>query len=220
MEVWFIRHTQSQANAGEVTVDPALTALTARGREQAEHIPAAFERPPDLVITSPYLRAQQAAAPFVSRFPDIPRETWPVQEFTYLAYERCRGTTVTERLPMAREYWDRNDPHYVDGEWAESFGGLLERVADMWRKLREQHADKWVVIFSHAQYIRAAMWHELFDGPKVNERGMRCYRSYAAGFPIPNGAIIKCRDNGGFWFSQVLRGHIPAHLRTDGEATL
>ena len=94
--IWFIRHAQSQANAGEKTVNPAAIALTPTGREQAAHVAAAFKQAPDLVITSPYLRTQQTAEYLFQRYPDARREIWPVYEFTYLALERCRDTNVVD----------------------------------------------------------------------------------------------------------------------------
>ena len=137
LNIWFIRHAQSQANAGEKTNDPSAIELTSLGREQAGLIASHFERAPDLIVTSPYRRAQQTAQCLTKRFPEVPHETWPVQEFTYLSQERCRDTTVTERVPMAGEYWDRYDPHYVDGEPAESFAAFIGRVDSMWTKMRE-----------------------------------------------------------------------------------
>ena len=215
LNVWFIRHAQSQANAGERTVDPALIELTALGREQAAHIPALFDRAPDLVVSSPYLRALQTANYLTRRFPDVPQETWPVQEFTYLDRGRCRDTTLAERIPMAREYWDRNDPHHVDGEGAESFAELMGRVDTMWKRLGEQHAGKWVVIFAHAQFVRASIWHWLYEGPKVSALGMKRFRSFLTAFPIMNGSVLKARHDGEFWQGAARVDHIPKHLWTN-----
>ena len=131
LNICFIRHAQSQANAGERTADPALIELTAMGREQGIHVAGLFGRAPDLLVTSPYLRARQTAQFVADKHPKVPLETWAVQEFTYLARQRCLNTTLNERIPMAKEYWDRNDPNWVDGEGTESYAGLMGRVDDM-----------------------------------------------------------------------------------------
>jgi hypothetical protein len=47
-------------------------------------------------VTSPHLRTQQTTAPTIERFPDVPVEVWPIEEFTYLQplaeTARCRQT--------------------------------------------------------------------------------------------------------------------------------
>jgi len=46
------------------------------------------------------LRSQQTAAPLIARYPDVPVEQWPIQEFTYLSPEHCHNTTFSERKPL------------------------------------------------------------------------------------------------------------------------
>ena len=215
LNVWFIRHAQSQANAGERTADPALIELTPLGREQAAHVAGLFGRAPDLLVTSPYLRAWQTAKFVAGKYPDMPLETWPVQEFTYLNRQRCLNTTLAERIPMAREYWDRNDPHYVDGEGTESYAGLMGRAADLWKRLLAGYDGKWVAVFSHAQFIRAALWHWQCGGDRESEASMKRFRSFLRAFAIPNGAVLKARYDGEFWHSAVQSGHIPVHIQTN-----
>ena len=214
LNVWFIRHAQSQANAGERTADPSLIELTTLGREQGACVADLFSRAPDLLVTSPYLRARQTTQFVADKHPQVPLETWPVQEFTYLDRQRCLNTTLAERIPMAREFWDRNDPGYVDGQGTESFAGLMDRAAEMWRRLLAEHDGKWVAVFSHAQFIRAAIWHWMSEGDKATESGMKRFRSCLRAFTIPNGAALKVRFDGEFWAGQVQTAHLPEHLRT------
>lgn len=213
LNVWFIRHAQSQSNAGERTADPELIELTSIGREQAAQIPVLFDRAPDLLVSSPYLRAQQTAQYLIDRFPEVPHETWPVQEYTYLNRERCLNTTLAERIPMAHEYWERNDPQYVDGDRVESFAGLMGRVDAMWKRLAAQPDGKWMVIFTHAMFIRAALWHWLYEGDKSTETGMKRFRNFLRTYPIPNASVLKVRLDGEFWHGVARTDHIPIHLR-------
>ena len=215
LNIWFIRHAQSQANAGERTADPALIELTTLGGEQGSHVAGLFGRAPDLLVTSPYLRARQTAQFVVDKHSQVPLEIWPVQEFTYLARQRCLNTTLAERIPMAREYWDRNDPNWVDGEGTESYAGLMGRVADMWGRLLAGHDGKWVVVFSHAIFIRAALWHWLYEGDKATESSMKRFRNFLRAFTIPNGAVLKARYDGEFWAGHARTEHIPACLQTN-----
>ena len=212
LNIWLIRHAQSQANAGERTADPALIELTAMGREQGSHLTDLFGRAPDMLVSSPYLRARQTAQFVADKHPDVPLETWPVQEFTYLDRRRCLNTTLAERIPMAREYWDRNDPLYMDGVGTESYAGLMGRVDDMWKRLLAGYDGKWVVVFSHAIFIRAALWHWLCEGDRVSEIGMKRFRSFLRAYAIPNAALLKVRYDGEFWAGQVKAEHIPEQL--------
>lgn len=60
---------------------------------------ASWTETPDLIVTSPYLRTQQTAAATIERFPNVPVEVWPIQEFTYLQPSRWNGTLSSERIP-------------------------------------------------------------------------------------------------------------------------
>src|SRR3546814_4777403 len=76
---------------------------------------------------SPYTRTRQTAAPTIARFPGVPVEVWPIEEFTYLQPARWNGTRSAERMPHLERYWSAADPDYCDGEGAESFATLLRR---------------------------------------------------------------------------------------------
>ncbi|NIE84349.1 histidine phosphatase family protein [Burkholderia sp. Cy-647] len=106
LRVACIRHGESAANAGSATDDPASIPLTEAGQQQAFAISRRLTSPPNLIICSPFDRAQQTAAPTLRRFPHTPRETWPIQEFTYLTPAKCAGTSAAQRRPWVEAYWD------------------------------------------------------------------------------------------------------------------
>jgi broad specificity phosphatase PhoE len=128
MRVIFIRHGQSTGNVSIPRNDLSSIALTELGWQQARQIAADWREAPTLLITSPYLCTQQTAAPTQERFPDVPVEVWPVEEFTYLQPVRWNGTRSAERMPYLERYWHAADPAYLDGVGAESFSMLLRRV--------------------------------------------------------------------------------------------
>ena len=82
MRVIFIRHGESTGNAGVPCHDLATIELTERGHEQARAVAASWAEAPALIVTSPYTRTRQTAAPTIARFPAVPVETWPIEEFT------------------------------------------------------------------------------------------------------------------------------------------
>ncbi len=68
MKATFVRHRQSTGNAGMPCNDLALLSLTELGWQQARNAAANWIETPDLIVTSPYLRTQQTAAPTIERF--------------------------------------------------------------------------------------------------------------------------------------------------------
>jgi broad specificity phosphatase PhoE len=155
MRVIFIRHGQSTGNAGVPSHDLATIELTDLGWQQAHEVAASWAEAPTLLVTSPYLRTQQTAAPTSERFPDVPVAVWPVEEFTYLQPARWNGTRAAERAPHLARYWKQADPTYCDGVGAESFGTLLRRAEAALSRLAALPAASLVYVFSHGQFIQA-----------------------------------------------------------------
>lgn len=152
-EIWFIRHAESEANAGLTSSDPGAIPLTEKGRQQAIRVSKIIPETPSLIVVSPYIRTQQTAQPTLKRFPEVENQKWNIQEFTFLSPVVCQNTTASQRRLWVGEYWKRNDPLYRHGEGAESFADLLFRVQDAFRRL-EKIENGYVLIFSHGQFIK------------------------------------------------------------------
>ena len=112
MRAIFIRHGESTGNAGVPCRDLATIELTEHGHEQARQVAASWTQAPALIVTSPYTRTRQTAAPTIARFPGVPVEVWPIEEFTYLQPARWNGTRSAERMPHLERYWSEADPDY------------------------------------------------------------------------------------------------------------
>jgi broad specificity phosphatase PhoE len=206
--VWLIRHGESEANAGLPTVDPSITPITEKGERQAQQVAQAFTQSPDLIVTSPYHRTGQTAKPTRARFPTVPHAEWPVQEFTYLAPARYRGSTIEHRLPLSDAYWQRNDPLHLDGEGAESFADLLTRVEIVQTKLI-QLEESFVAIFSHGRFIRALVWAVLTRSTMANAKRMRQFQSLITAFSVPNCSILKLYvQDAEIWFNGIHTDHL------------
>jgi 2,3-bisphosphoglycerate-dependent phosphoglycerate mutase len=190
IEAWFIRHGESVSNANLPTAHPANSEMTAQGWQESEKIAQAFTHQPDLIVISPYIRAQQTAEPTLKRFSAVPMTSWPVHEFTYLDAHHYDGTTGSERWPVAMTYWERNDPYYRDGPQAETFAELVERVWDTIERLRQSDA-QFVAIFSHGLFIRALLWAVLTGTRRPTPEQMKRYSSFCMAVRVPNGAICR-----------------------------
>ena len=211
-EIWLIRHAESTANIGATTSSPATIPLTDKGLAQAECVAAYIEKQPDLVVSSPFLRAQQTAAPLREKFPGVEKQEWDVQEFTYLAPEHCQNTTLTDRKPLVDAYWARSAPNYSDGAGAESFADFLLRVRGMMQRIATQESG-FVVVFTHGQFIQASMWLMWSNMKEVTPKAMAEFRSFLLSLSVPNAGIIKVRYLDELFFSGVITSHLRAELR-------
>ena len=214
--VWLIRHAESTGNAGLTTSRPDTTPLTGRGIEQALRLADSFTQAPTLIVTSPFIRTQQSASPTIERFPEVRREQWPVQEFTYLAPARYQDTTDADRWPFAEKYWSRCDPHYIDGEGAESFANFIRRVQraidELWSCQPE-----FVAVFGHGLFLRAMIWRMLFGARPINASTMSSFRHFLDATAMPNTAITKVNllaDLQETRISNIITAHLPSELIT------
>jgi broad specificity phosphatase PhoE len=187
--VWLIRHTESVSNAGLPSQHPRTIELTARGHAQAQALAAAFEQPPDLIVSSPYDRTKATAAPTCARFPHVPHVEWPVQEFTFLAPARYAGTTLAQRMPAARAYWERADPAALDGPGSESLLDMFGRVVALLARL-EAAPQRFVAVFSHGEFLRALLWYLLACPAEIGPAEMRRFRHFLDAVPMSNGEIV------------------------------
>lgn len=182
----FLRHAESMANAGHATEHPATIPLTADGAKAASRAAEEYDGPePEVIVVSPYLRAQMTAAPFISRFPRARCEGGlPVHEFTYLCPAKCSMTTEGDRRPLVDAYWKMADASAVDGPGAESFNGFIERVAASIDTMRRWDAA--VLVVGHGLFIGAAQL--LFGGVdgRAEAVTMPAFRRHVRANPMPN----------------------------------
>ncbi len=198
-EIWFIRHGESMGNSGLPTPGVVENPLTAKGRLQAVEAAEKINRPPDLIIVSPYLRAQQTAEPTRQRFPQVPVEIWQVQEYTLLAAARYIGTTEPERERWVETVLERNDPYHSDGDGADSFSGLLARLHTL-KVACDTTPHGFVTIFSHGRFIRLLLWYLLQGQPEATPERMSEAMLYLRGMRLENGVIIRALiDGNGQW---------------------
>ncbi len=153
--VLLVRHGQSIANSGGRTADPDTNPLTALGQAQAKDFAGCVACNPTLIVTSPFLRAQQTAEPLRQRFPEVPVEVWPIQELTFLEPSHYRDTTEAEREPHSVRYWELNDHAYVEGPGAESFTGFLDRAREAVRRLEDRDPGGCIVLITHGFFMQA-----------------------------------------------------------------
>ncbi len=191
-EVWFIRHAESEANAGLASSDPALIPLTEKGYRQAVKVSTAIPTIPSLIVFSPYVRTQQTAQLTMQLFPHVKHQEWNIQEFTYLSPALCQNMNSLQRRPMVEEYWKRNDPLYIHGEGAESFADFQRRVCETYRRIEEIDRGL-VLIFGHGQFMRLFLLSVLLKSFVPTSELMRKFALFNDVYKIPNCGILKMR---------------------------
>ncbi len=188
-EIWWVRHGESVGNAGARTKDPGSYSLTERGFSQANAFAVGMGRRPDLIVVSPYVRAQATAAPTIARYPGAPVEEWPIQEITFLSPERCIDTTQVERRTMALDFWSKGDPDFIDGEGAESFAQIVRRTEAAVERLRGRR-EPFTLIFCHAVFIRIMHWAALCRRPVIDSESMRLCYEFVRSWDVPNCGVL------------------------------
>ena len=198
MKIIFVRHGQSTGNAGLPCFDLSQLDLTALGQTQAAHLAARWPTPPDLIAVSPYLRTHRTAQPTMARFPSVPVEELPMEEFTYLTPEQWNGTSRHERLPHIEAYWRTANPDYCDGPGAESFATLLQRVDRTLARLAALPQGSLVYAFSHGQFMQATRVCLLHPEWTAQQK-MAHFWPFNTQHPILNTDLLELTLEAGTW---------------------
>lgn len=182
----FLRHAESAANAGLPSSDPGAIPLTEAGRLAADTAARDYDGPtPDLIVISPFRRAQETAAPFRRRFAIALVEEWSVQEFTYLSPARCGTSSGAERRPLVEAYWSTATSETNDGPGAESFQDFIARVQTALVTLHNR-PEQSILVVCHEMVIKAAMWMETRKPDLKAARAPQRFREFLLTFAIPN----------------------------------
>lgn len=195
--VWLVRHCESMANAGHVTKDPSSIPLTELGEKQAELLLRSFPTAPNVIITSPFLRTQQSSIHIRNKFSQVPHMEWPVQEFSYLCLKKYQNTSIAQRQPAVKEYWEKCDPAYCDGDGAESFSDLIDRVYETLENINAR-SENFLAIFTHGQFMKVFWWmiktsNIIFRNDTVR---MKSAKRFINEIDIHNGTILKLKEIG------------------------
>lgn len=188
LTVWLIRHGQTSVNAGIWTAKPDECSLTALGKKQMEEVAQQIINPPNKIITSPLVRAQESAAYLLNQGSQGALEIWPIQEWVYLSPSRLYPLAAGERAEQIGAYWEKCDPFYCDGAETESFNSFLKRVEHFHIQLAPLNG--FIVVVGHGQFFKAYQLGLMY-GFHSTSTWMKRYRKEAVSNPITNGEIFK-----------------------------
>jgi alpha-ribazole phosphatase len=179
----FVRHGQSVANAGGVTMEHALIPLSPLGEAQAACVADFLPAEPSRVLVSPYIRALDTARPYCLR---VGREATVhplLQEFSALDADSLQGMTGEQRRPIADAYWRAADPTVRRGAKAEAFFEFNSRVTGFMAELA--HLPNECVLFGHGIWFGLLWWR--LRGFEINDSAsMRAFTNARKQLPMPN----------------------------------
>jgi len=188
----FVRHGQSLANAGGVTMEDALIPLTDLGLAQAAAVAERLPVKPTAILTSPYERAVRTSAPYCERV-GVPGQTSEdLREFSAIDSELIIGMTGEQRRPLADSFWAAADPDKRMGIRADTFAEFASRVSDF-RSLTMPTLSDEVVIFGHGIWLGMLVW-QILGFPINNSASMSSFRKFQQGLPLRNCAVYKFRE--------------------------
>lgn len=183
--IHFVRHGQSEANAGGITQPNAEIQLTELGHEQARFVASMLPVETPLILTSEFIRTEQTAQYLAARANAVMQSEPLLNEFSSL----CHTTTIEglngeQRKPIAAKYWEDSDPHHVTGSTAESFIQTASRV-EQFHLNRLNELPNQNVVFGHGMWFGMLAWQMLGFGFS-DSWSMRAFRRYQTGMPMPN----------------------------------
>lgn len=193
MNVIFARHGESTANIGLPSDNHATIALTERGHQQAQALSKSWTSPPTRIFVSPFLRTQLTAAPTLARFPGVPVEVLPMEEFTYLQPGKWVGSTPEDRKPSAEAYWSTKDPEFCDGPGAESFSRFLGRIRIVLDRLEMLEGNH--LAFTHGKFMMGL--RGVIRSPSATPKEMMDL--LFGGQPFANTEQFEIELKGGIW---------------------
>lgn len=149
MNVYFVRHAESEGNSKERHQGPDAP-LSEEGKNQAKFVAGRLkDLKIDVIYASPYLRTKQTAE-IIAKELKLPIEYW--EEIR----ERKRPSEA-EGLkyddPKASEIYEITRKNQIKADWKysddESFNDLLKRAKNVEEHLLKHHKDQNVLCISH-----------------------------------------------------------------------
>ena len=184
--IFFVRHGESTANAGGVTMEHASIPLSPLGLVQAREIAGLLDVDPSRVLVSKYLRARETAQLFCERAGCVPEVHPLLHEFSALDPSLLEGMIGEQRRPIAAAYWQTADPTVRRGPQAETFLEFDARVAVFIDELPTL-SDR-TVLFGHGIWFGLLCW-KLMGFSADSSQGMKAFRRFQTGLPMPNCAV-------------------------------
>lgn len=182
--IYFVRHGESEANAGGVSRPDKQLALSHKGKEQAQSVIPQLPKP-QKVFVSEMRRTQQTAKPFCEHWQIKPEICSLLNEFSYLDFQLIEGLKAEQRKAHSEAYWQKWDIDYRTSKQVDSFRQFSQRVFDFRQKMTTFEPN--TVCFGHGIWIAMLLWQQAGNDPF----DMKGFRLWQLNLPMPNCHIEK-----------------------------
>jgi broad specificity phosphatase PhoE len=183
----FVRHAQSIANAGGITVPHHDICLSDLGIRQAQSLAASLTIPASKIIVSSMRRTEQTAAPLCERLGIKPEVDSMLDEFSVIDPTLIAGLDGAQRKSFVKDYWAAPDTEKRLGPAADTFSEFHTRVQGFTNKMNSLPSDS--IIFSHGIWLGLLFW--ILDGNEANSpETMITFRHYQQRLAMPNCAVF------------------------------
>ena len=190
--ITFVRHGQSFANAGGVTMEHAAIPLTDLGRQQAVAVVQLLPPEPTEVLTSPFLRAVDTSLPYCGQVGLAARQVKDLHELDSIDADLLMGLSGEQRRPFGEAYWAEADPLRRMGPRAETFQEFTQRV-ERFRTEQMPALSANTVVFGHGTWMAMLIW-QLKGFVVRGGADMRAFRQFHLDLPMPNAAVYRFKD--------------------------
>lgn len=184
----FVRHAESLANAGGVTMPNAEIPLSTRGHEQAQQLAGTLDTVPFQVLVSSFLRTLETARPFCKRFSVVPSVHPLLHEFCTIDPSLIEGMDLAQRRPITEGYWHDADPDKRMGDNAETYREFSSRVVGFQSEMNA--LPNATVIFGHGMWLAFLVWRLLGFGQNCDSTDMQAFRGFQLALPMPNCTVF------------------------------
>ena len=202
IRIYLVRHGQSQANAGGVTLENPVVPLTELGERQARALAPLLPPSSVTIWSSPFKRTLDTAAPYCARMNQTAATHDDLREFETVDTVQLRGSPCEERETVVAGYWMKSDPDHRSGPAAETFREFHERVARARHEFLAALPDG-SVVFGHGMWMALLFW-QMWGFSSVDRIGMTLFRRFQLGFPTPNAGVYRLSQvTPGNWLVQA-----------------
>jgi len=183
----FVRHAQSVANAGGVTMVHDAIPLSELGVLQARELSTLLKPKPAAVQVSCFIRTRLTADPFCERCSQQIEVNPYLHEFSLIDPALIEGLDGEQRKPFVKAYWDDPDPHRRHGAESDTFAEFAARVGEFLEQM--DTLPDGTVIFGHGIWFALLLWR-LLGYRVIDTADMRAFRRFQLGLPMPNCAVF------------------------------
>jgi alpha-ribazole phosphatase len=187
IRIYLVRHAQSQANAGGMTLENPIVPLTALGELQARALAPLLPPTRVTIWSSPFKRALDTAAPYCARMGLTAATHDDLREFETVDTVQLRGSPCEERESVVAGYWMKSDPDHRAGPGAETFREFHARVDRAGHRFLPALPDG-TIVFAHGMWMALLFWR-MWGFTAVDCLGMTLFRRFQLGFPTPNAGV-------------------------------